>query len=105
MITVGLLYDAQKLLRMVSSSQMTTADLLASFRKLEVADLPTVLKLAQDCQWIELSHADCIILSTQGRQIHQTTDAATQLRYQVRDILSLVSPSWAKKLPMGDPKP
>lgn len=101
MITVGMLYDAQKLMRMVESSQVTTAELLASFKKLEVADLPAVLKLAQDCQWIELSHLDAIVLSTQGRRIHSTGDVVFQLRYQLRDVLSFVSPSWAKKIADG----
>jgi len=100
-ITVGILYDAQKLMRTVNSSEVTTAQLLASFRKLEVADLPVVLKLAQECQWIELSHTDAIVLSTQGRRIHNTGDAVIQLRYQLRDVLSFVSPSWAKKIADG----
>lgn len=86
---------------MVNSSQVTTAALLASFRKLEVADLPAVLKLAQDCQWVELSHTDSIVLSTQGRRIHDTGNATVQLRYQLRDVLSFVSPSWAKKIADG----
>lgn len=101
MITVGILYDAQKLLRTVNSSQVTTAELLASFRKLEVADLPVVLKLAQDCQWIELSSTDSIILGSQGRRIHETGSAVIQLRHQIRDVLSFVSPSWAKKIADG----
>jgi hypothetical protein len=101
LITVGILYDAQKLMRTVNSSQVTTAELLASFRRLEVADLPLVLKLAQDCQWIELSHTDAIVLSTQGRRIHDMENSALQLRYQLRDVLSFVSPSWAKKIADG----
>jgi hypothetical protein len=100
-ITVGILYDAQKLMRTVNSSQVTTAELLESFRKLEVADLPVVLKLAQDCQWIELSHTDAIVLSTQGRRIHDVGNSVAQLRYQLRDVLSFVSPSWAKKIADG----
>jgi hypothetical protein len=100
-ITVGILYDAQKLMRTVNSSQVTTAELLASFRRLEVADLPLVLKLAQDCQWIELSHTDAIVLSTQGCRIHDMGNSALQLRYQLRDILSFVSPAWAKKIADG----
>jgi hypothetical protein len=101
MISVGMLYDAQKLMRTVSSLQVTTSELLESFKRLEVAELPAVLRLAQQCQWIELDSADTIILSLHGRRIHDMGDVGNQLRHQLRDILHFIQPSWAKKLADG----
>ncbi|MBP6013382.1 MAG: DUF3883 domain-containing protein [Alphaproteobacteria bacterium] len=101
MISVGLLYDAQKLLATVQDTDMTAADLQKSFAKLEVAKFASVLSVAQQCQWLEVNHLDILALSANGRKIHDLHDPALQLRHQLRDILSWTSPSWAKKIADG----
>jgi hypothetical protein len=101
MITVGMLYDAQNLLSKVEASPVTADALLGSFKKLEVADFASVLSLAQKCQWIEIDQTNTLLLSTSGRNIHGAPDVRQQLRQQIRDVLSFISPSWAKKIADG----
>jgi hypothetical protein len=101
MISVGMLYDAQKLLGYIASSSATTNELLKSFKRLEVADFAAVLSIAQQCQWIEVSESSQLILSTQGRRICQTAGVEVQLRHQLRDVLACTSPAWAKKIADG----
>jgi hypothetical protein len=99
--SVGIFYDAQKLLRLVKTGRVTTAALLESFRKLEVADLSEVLRISQQCQWIELDAESMICLTDRGRALHDLTGSPEQLRYQLRDLLHFSQPSWAKKLADG----
>src|SRR5260221_1370657 len=101
MISVGVLYDAQKLLDYVASSSATAAELLASFRRLQVADFVAVLSLAQQCQWIEVSESSVLMLSSHGRNICKAGSAEVRLRYQLRDVLTWISPAWAKKIADG----
>jgi hypothetical protein len=100
-ISVGVLYDAQKLLATVQTSKVTAAELLVSFSRMEVAEFGSVLSLAQQCQWIEVDQENVLGLGTSGRKINAEANPAIQLRYQLKDVLALMSPSWAKKIADG----
>lgn len=101
MVSVGLLYDAQRLVQMVQPTPQTVPSLLESFTKLEVADFPSVLQLSQECHWIEVEQNNLLILTTRGKAICEAAEAEAQLRMQISDLLLLTSPSWAKKIADG----
>jgi len=101
MISVGILYDAQKLMGHVAASPASVGSLLESFPRLEVADFRIVLGLSQQCQWVEVNESGHLILSSFGKRICAFPDPAFQLRHQLKDILQLTNQSWAKKIADG----
>jgi hypothetical protein len=102
MITVGLLYDAQVLLsRVAAAPSVTPAALTASFNRLQVASFPNVLDVSQRCQWLQVTTGGVLILSDLGRSVCAAGAADVQLRHQIRDVLTHMSPAWSKKIADG----
>jgi hypothetical protein len=101
MISSGVLYDGQKLLEMVFKAEETAAGLLASFKKIAVADFPTVLDLSQNCRWVAVADPGHLVLTTRGQEIFKLGSAELQLRHQIADVLNWIKPSWSKKIADG----
>lgn len=101
MISVGVLYDAQKLLEYVTENRTTAATLLASFDKFEVADFPTVLAISQKYQWLVVTETDYLAVSHLGKSICDAPTPESKLRYQLHHVLAQSNESWTKKIADG----
>lgn len=101
MISSGVLYDGQKLLEMISKTQETPANMLGSFKRIAVADFPTVLELSQNCRWVVVTEPGYLALTTRGQEIFKLGSTELQLRHQIADILSWTKPAWSKKIADG----
>jgi hypothetical protein len=101
MVSVGVLYDAQKLLNKIQGTPLSASLLLESFPRLEVAEFSVVLKLCQECQWLAVNHNNHLIISPRGAALCSHAEAELALRAQIVDLLSLTAPSWARKIADG----
>lgn len=100
-VSVGMLYSAQRLLQLIADTSTTVAELLGSFRRIEVAESEAVILLAQQCQWISLGAEGALRLTDQGRDILSGGPPAQQLRHQLKHVVHHLNPSWAKRIPNG----
>lgn len=100
-LTVGLLYSTHTLLDLVANCATTTEELLASFKRIEVANSEDVIVISQACSWIELNPIGNIRLTNLGEKILSSKSSAERLRTQLRDIVRFYGSSWTKRLANG----
>lgn len=100
-LSVGVLYSAQKLLDLVASEHITAAELFKSFQRLEVADSTLVLELAQGCRWLRFHHGDKLVLTDTGENVRTAGYPEMQLRLQLLDLIGHLNPPWSKRIPNG----
>lgn len=100
-LTVGLLYSSHSLLDLVANCITSTDELLASFKRIEVANSEDVLVISQSCSWIEMNPAGSIRLTNSGEKILSSTTPAERLRAQLCDVVRFHNPAWTKRLMNG----
>ncbi|MDJ0821539.1 MAG: DUF3883 domain-containing protein [Paracoccaceae bacterium] len=101
MFSVGILYSSQTLLELVEKGELTVANFEHDFKRIEVADGPTVLDLSQKCRWIRLEEGGSLCLTERGVALRSVGTAEFCLREQLLDVISHSPPAWSKKIPLG----
>lgn len=99
--SVGVLYSAVDFLTLLDSSPISTRDFHASFERFSVANANEVLKVSQECCWIELNVDGYIYATEHGKRLLGHTDYQLPLRMQVCDLIATYQPSWAKRMRNG----
>ncbi len=99
--SVGVLYSAQKLIKMASESSFKLEDFLKSFDTFELADTDKILEICQHCNWVKVNNSGVIEVGENGAIIAQYDSAVLRLREQIKSAILIYQPPWAKKLKDG----
>lgn len=99
--SVGIFYSAQELLELVAGADIAVSDFASSFERFAVASAPEVLKFSQQCHWLAVDQDGKMYVTARGEQIRSTSPRELALRYQVRDAIEIIQPSWAQRIRHG----
>ena len=104
LISPGVLQSSQALLEVLSERSLATDEFLDSLsrsRSMGSASRERVLEICQEAQWIQLIGSGEIELTDGGRKIAESSDYASSVRMQLREIIFHIRPPWAKKAQFG----
>jgi len=99
--SVGVLYSAVDFLTLLDRAPISVRDFRASFERFSVANANEVLKVSQECCWIELNVDGYIYATEHGKRLLGHTDYKLPLRMQICDLIAVYQPSWAKRMRNG----
>jgi len=103
--SVGILYDAQELLRLIpKGASSTEASMRDSFKpRLNVAAFDSVLEFSQACNWFSINEYRQLVLTNLGQRIVKATDTDeyAALKIQIKSYVEICRPPWAMLLAHG----
>lgn len=99
--SVGVLYSALDFMALLDATPISIRDFHASFERFAVANANEVLKVSQECSWIELNTNGYIYATEHGKRLLGHTDYVLPLRMQLCDLIGVRQPAWAKRMRNG----
>ena len=100
-VSVGLLYSATALHRMIDSGEILTHTFPAMFPRFEAVTGQAVLDLSLALQWTHYDPTGKLVLSPRSKDILAETSDERVLRLQLIDVVELLRLPWATSLHSG----
>lgn len=100
-LSVGHLHSAHRLIDIALATAMSPQQLLAGLRTVLVCPAEPVLNLSMRCGWLRVDADGCLRPTERGIIMHGATDFRIRMREQMRDIIVVTTPAWAKLIPRG----
>lgn len=98
---MGVLYSSIEFLKLLLQEPIDIENFRTSFTRYIVASPDDVLKVCQECGWIQLDNSGYIQVAQNGRRLLDSTDYALSLRIQIQDLIRTYQPTWAKRMRHG----
>lgn len=99
--SVGVLYDTAEFLRFAQKIPIDARQFSKIFSTFRVASAERILKTAQQANWIHFTESGTVELTSRGVFIAASSPPEETLRYQLRDLILAVKPTWALLIPKG----
>lgn len=99
--SVGVLYSSLEFLKLLLQDPIDIENFRSSFTCYIVASPDDVLKVCQDCGWIQLDSNGYIQVAQNGVRLLDCNDYALSLRLQIQDLIRTYQPTWAKRMRHG----
>ena len=97
----GVLQSTQELFNIVAASHVKIDEFPIIFSRIGVANAAYVLKVSQECGWMQVNEAGILILTVQGERLHNIEAEDLFFKELLADLIVLKSPAWSKRITLG----